>query len=501
MTDTSTDTGPPPVFSPGGTMQGNLTSSQGQPPQPPQPQPAGPPIQQQMEGVQQADQAAMAQRSSAMLKPMSALSSINATPMPQMGPQQKPPPAPDAKEYRKNSMAFASAMAVLGAVAGRFARVPGSAALSAFAGSLNGWHDGNMEAYETASKKWEQETKAAIENNRQVSEKYKVALENRRMSIDEQMSQIQLISAQYHDQIMYDAASAKNYTMVAQIWEKNHEFTTKAADAAAKLQEKRDEQKAKNEQSATFWLSPSGQAELAAVKPDGTPKYTTAQQASVKQLIDIYASKQGPKSVIGRDIEQYRKDFEAENGRPPTSDEITDFEAGRGGKIAAERARASAEPKADSATLTQLTKQKASIESFERTAIANGQKLKQLADKVDKTGIPAIERWTRGGRQATGDVDVAEFNTQMNVYRAEVAKIITNPNLSGVLSDSARREVDSFLSGGASAKQIKAVVDLLEQDFGRRAKSIDDEIETVRTHLKGGSKSAAPAETDPLGIR
>jgi len=233
MSDTSTDA--LPVFNAQGQMQGNLTSSQGQPPA------AAPPILPQyseqirgLQATQKADEAAMAQRSAAMMKPMSALSSINATPMPQPpAQQQKPQPAPDAKEYRKNAMAFASAMAVLGAVAGRFTRAPGGAALSAFAGALNGWQTGNLEAYETAAKKWEQDSKTALDNNRQVMEKYKLALENRKMNIDEQMSQIQLISAQYHDQIMYDAAAAKNYTLVAQVYEKNFEYTQKAQDAAS----------------------------------------------------------------------------------------------------------------------------------------------------------------------------------------------------------------------------------------------------------------------------
>ncbi len=299
----------PPVFAADGTMQGNQTSSQGQPPAAP-----------------------------AALSPQSPLSvlgpppaptppppkqSLNVPPMPQMGQQQSPPPAPDAKDYQKGAMEFASAMAVLGAVAGRFTRAPGGAALSAFAGALKGWQSGNLEAYETAAKKWEQDTKTTIENNRQVMDKYKLALENRKMNIDEQMSQIQLISAQYHDQIMYDAAASKNYTMVAQIYEKNHEFTTKAADAAAKLQEKRDEQKTKNEQSATYWLSPDGQTKLATLPP--------AQQAAVKQLIDLYGQKQVGKSAIANDRAQFVSEFEEREGRKPTSAEITQWEADRGG--------------------------------------------------------------------------------------------------------------------------------------------------------------------------
>ncbi len=418
--------------------------------------------------------------------------SLNVPPMPAMPQTQKPPPAPDAKDYQKDAMAFASAMAVLGAVAGRFTRAPGGAALNAFAGALKGWQTGNLQAYEQAAKKWEQDTKVTLDNNRQVMEKYKLALENRKANIDEQMSQIQLISAQYHDQIMYDAAASKNYTLVASIYEKNQQYTQKAADAAAKLQEKRDEQKTKNEQSATYWLSPEGTARLNI--PEGQPgALTEPQKAGVKQLIELYGAKNAGRGLTAQDIARENQDRAARGEPPMTAAERIEFESGRAGSIAAARVTASAEPKADSATLTQLTKQKASIDSFERTAIANGEKLKQLADKVDKSGVPAIERWVRAGRQATGDVDVAQFNAQMQVYRAEVAKIISNPNLTGVLSDQARREVDAFMSGGASAKQIKAVVDLLTQDFGRRQKSIDDEITAVKSHLKGGAAPAEPA--------
>src|SRR5882724_7846662 len=284
MTDVSADSGPLPVFGPDGKMMGNMTSNQGQPPTS-QPSDA-PPLQrygQQMEGVQKADEAAFAQRNAAMLKPMSALSSMHSQPVPQAPDQQKLGPAPDAKDYQQNAMAFASAMAVLGAVASKFTRVSGTASLSAFAGALKGWQTGNLQAYEDAAKKWEQDTKATLENNRQIMDKYKLALEDRKMNIDEQMSQIQLVSAQYHDQIMYDAAAAKNYTLVAQIYEKNQEYTQKATVAAAKLQESRDKDRQKNEQSGAYWLSPEGQAKFQQLQP--------SQQAAVKQLIDIYASK------------------------------------------------------------------------------------------------------------------------------------------------------------------------------------------------------------------
>ena len=109
MSDVSADSGPPPIFGPNGKMMGNMTSIQGQPPQQPQ-----------SEGA-----SALAPQS-----PLSALGpppaptagqppkpQLNVPPMPAQ-PQEKPlGPAPDAKEYHKGAMEFASAMAVLGAVA------------------------------------------------------------------------------------------------------------------------------------------------------------------------------------------------------------------------------------------------------------------------------------------------------------------------------------------------------------------------------------------------
>lgn len=256
---------------------------------------------------------------------------LNIPPMPAMPQQQKPPPAPDAKEYQKDAMAFASAMAVLGAVAGRFTRAPGGAALAAFAGALNGWQTGNLQKYEEAAKKWEQDTKTTLENNRQVMEKYKLALENRKANIDEQMSQIQLISAQYHDQIMYDAAASKNYTLVAQIYEKNAQFTQKAADAAARLQEKRDEQRQKSEESAPRWLSPQGQYILGLPSRDPSTPYvpggplSDTEKAGVKQLIELYGAKNAkPQNEVIEQFKREHPDATAEqiqefiaSGKPP----------------------------------------------------------------------------------------------------------------------------------------------------------------------------------------
>lgn len=141
--------------------------------------------------------------------------------------------------------------------------------------------------------------------------------------------------------------------------------------------------------------------------------------------------------------------------------------------------------KADSASLSKLTQSYDAVTAFEKTAIRNGERLLQLADKVDTTGVPVLEKWIRAGRQATGDPDVAMLNAQMQVYRTEAARILTNPNLTGQLTDSARHEVEGFLSGGASAQQIRSVVSLLKNDFENRKGTLEEQIRAIRNRMRG----------------
>jgi hypothetical protein len=154
---------------------------------------------------------------------------------------------------------------------------------------------------------------------------------------------------------------------------------------------------------------------------------------------------------------------------------------------------------ADQGSLNAMTKSLDAVTAFENTAIRNGDRLVELGDKVDSTGVPAIERWIRGGRQATGDPDVAKFNAQMQVYRTEAAKILTNPNLTGQLTDSARHEVEGFLSGASSAEQIRGVVDLLKNDFENRKKTLQNQIKEAQGR-HSSAQPTAPTNEDQEAI-
>lgn len=434
--------------------------------------------------------------------------SVNYPPMPAQ-PQEKPlGPAPDAKEYQKGAKEFLAAMAVLGAVSSAFTRRAGNASLNAFTGALQGWQTGNMEMYENAAKKWEQDTKATLETNRQIMEKYKMALADRKMNIDEQMSQIQLISAQYHDQIMYDAAQAKNYTMVAQIYEKNAQFTEKATESAAKLQAKRDEQRTKNEQSATYWLSPEGTARLEI--PEGQPgALTFAQKANVKQLIDIYGQKaikggetgrlvakenedraargespmtaqeevsfiqqiRPPRSAPAMAVDAFKREFRQKNGRDPTGTEIQDFNARQAEVSSAARTKGTREANLD--IILRVT------DSAIPAALA-------ASEKVPRGSFVPLTQIIQKGKIATSDPALMQFG-MANLQLAEGWARAMNPT--GVMRESDRDKALSFLSTATSKETYKALVEQLRT-----------QIQRERAAIESGKSSviSAPGETPSI---
>ena len=152
--------------------------------------------------------------------------------------------------------------------------------------------------------------------------------------------------------------------------------------------------------------------------------------------------------------------------------------------------------KADTASLNKITPQYDAITAFEKTAIRNGKILIELADKADTTGVPVLERWIRAGRVAVaGDTDVAKFNAQMNLYRAEAARILTQPNLSGVLTDTARKEMEEVIRNSASASQVREVVNLLERDFNNRKETLEEQISAIRARMRS---RASPGGADAI---
>lgn len=144
---------------------------------------------------------------------------------------------------------------------------------------------------------------------------------------------------------------------------------------------------------------------------------------------------------------------------------------------------------ADSASLRKQTVQMDVLDSLSDKAVKNGEYLYDMSKRVDSAGVPVVQRWLNAGmRSITGDADVSEFDAQMQIYKAEIARLLTNP--SGVLTVEALKEADRFLNTGMTSESIKRVVDRLASDVENGKKSTASQISAIKERMTSEDKKA-----------
>jgi hypothetical protein len=159
--------------------------------------------------------------------------------------------------------------------------------------------------------------------------------------------------------------------------------------------------------------------------------------------------------------------------------------------------------KADQAALSQLQKNMSAVEAFAGTAKRNGQLLLDMLKELPDTGSSLLNTPFRATSKAFGSEDMARFNTFRQSLQNEYARIITNPTLTGTMTDTARKEMETVLNPGATVGQLRAALDALSAEAENRRSSFAEEIANVKARIKGGPKKAeeaAPVVSSPVAI-
>lgn len=154
------------------------------------------------------------------------------------------------------------------------------------------------------------------------------------------------------------------------------------------------------------------------------------------------------------------------------------------------------EAKSDTAALTQLTKMGTAASSQEQALNTAIGQIETLMNKGAGTSMgPIVNRWLQGGRKATGDPDVASFNTAVETAANEYAKIITG---STGATDASRLEAAGMLDKFQNPKAILAQIEVIRKDAHGKIQSYMDHSDFIRQKLnEGRSGTSMPSETTP----
>lgn len=153
--------------------------------------------------------------------------------------------------------------------------------------------------------------------------------------------------------------------------------------------------------------------------------------------------------------------------------------------------------KANQSELTRLQSQRGPVIAFMNTAEHHLARAEQLSQAVDRTEIPVLNNWLLSGQTNwTGNPQTAQLAAVTRLATAEVAKVISSATGGGgVVSDSARKEVEDVLRPAMAKGQFSAVVGALRSLMHDRASGYDQQIAATNARINGlgGAPKAPPA--------
>ena len=152
--------------------------------------------------------------------------------------------------------------------------------------------------------------------------------------------------------------------------------------------------------------------------------------------------------------------------------------------------------KADVSSLSQITKISDAVQGFENTALENMKVAESLMNKGAGTRAgPVINRWFQAGKSATGDPDVAAFNTAMGTVAGEYGKIISGGSASiAATPEGARKEAADWLDKIQSPEAIRAQFSVARRDMENRKNSLFRQRGFIQQRIKDPT---APVQVPP----
>lgn len=177
-----------------------------------------------------------------------------------------------------------------------------------------------------------------------------------------------------------------------------------------------------------------------------------------------------------------------------TSDDVARF----AGHYAKTVAATGGETKADVASLTQTTKLYDTSHAQEQSINGAIGQITSLMNKGAGTSMgPVVNRWLQAGKKATGDKDVAAFNTAVETAANEYAKLITG---STAATDASRAEASTMLDKFQSPEALMAQIHVIQKDGHFKVQSYSDRKDAIQARIDGGGGKAADVTNLPNGV-
>jgi len=231
---------------------------------------------------------------------------------------------------------------------------------------------------------------------------------------------------------------------------------------------------------------------VAGLKPDGTPAEGGGllNQQSIINAATRYNIDGTLPPNLGRGTQGVRQTSEILN-------EAARQAAERGDTPEAQRIAQIAN-KASSAALGKLQTQQTMLGAFEKNFNKNADIALELSQKVDRTGVPILNKWINAGkRSVAGDPDIAAFDANIKATVNEYAKIVGGGTGSSATAQGEIAKIEGLLSAAQTKEQVASVIGLMKRETANRMSSFEDEKAQLRDSMVKPRAQAATTATAP----
>lgn len=443
----------------------------------------GPGIAQQMQANDAETQKILSAESAQMKPAVDKASSLLSADAPKAPSLQAAPESPKLKEEQAhNAQEFLASAILISGIAGALSRSHVTTALNAFGATIKGYREGQIQAGQEAFEEFKSASEAVKANNAAMQTEYQNALADRKMGIDQQMAQVQLIATQYHDQLMAQAAGSKNYLLVAQLQERNFEATEKFSQAAEKMYQQHTDMMTK----LAAGLAVKGYKfdENYNPIPDPDSPITKGKETLSSQALDAAAIRYATTGQIAAGMGGAQMRTAVMN----RSAELMSA----AGLSPEEVAVLPAEKKADASALVRDT---AWIDGVERgQTILKGMFpiAEEYMKKLSLTEIQRVNSLIVGGAQEFGSADANNYANAMTTIALEYGRVMAGPQSAAMLPVEAIK-IGMGRVGNLTPDQFKGEQELINKEAANSVAAQEKIIAKRRQSLESLKPSDKPS--------
>lgn len=140
--------------------------------------------------------------------------------------------------------------------------------------------------------------------------------------------------------------------------------------------------------------------------------------------------------------------------------------------------------KANAAALSKLQQQQTMVGAFERNFVKNADIVEEYSKKVDRTGVPILNKWINAGkRNVGGDPELAAFDVAVKAVSNEYAKIISGSMGNTATAQGEIAKVSALLAAAQTPAQVTSVVNLMRRETQNRMHGFDEEKDVLRKSM------------------